>query len=53
MGKAVVNGIEQLFEHHSETYKSHGSCGSVVVSHKSVECKTAMDVASILTLEQV
>ena len=50
--KAVVNSMSNYLNT-TQTDKSHGSCGSVVFPHKSAKCKTAIDVATIFTLEQV
>ena len=52
VGKAVVNGMNNYFSA-TQTDKSYWSCGSVVFPHKSAKCKTAIDVATIFTLEQV
>ena len=51
MGKVVVNGMSNYLSD-TQTDKSHGSCGSVVFPYKSTKCKTAIDVATIFTLEQ-
>ena len=51
-GKAVVNGMSNYLST-TQTDNSHGSCGSVVFPHKSAKCKTAIDVATTFTLEQV
>ena len=50
MGKAVVNGMSIYL---SATQTDNESCGSVVFHHKTAKCKTAIDVATIFTLEQV
>ena len=52
VGKAVVNDMGNYLSA-THTDKSYGNCGSVVFPHKSAKCKTAIDVATIFTLEQV
>ena len=50
--KAVVNGMSNCLIT-TRPDKSHGSCGNVVFPHKSAKCKTAINVATIFTSEQI